>query len=144
MRFWDTSGVVPLTVTEDRTDAMLDVLRDDPRMVAWWGTAVEVISAVARRHREGVLDATGVDAAIGRMRGYRAAWTEIEPSERLRETAIRLVRTHPLRAADALQLAAAIAASGDRPSDLPFVTLDTRLALAASKEGFPVICPGPS
>ena len=141
MRYWDTSGVVPLTITEDLTDAMLDALREDPAMVTWWGTAVEVMSAIARRQREGQLDAAGADEAIGRVRGYRGAWTEIEPSERLRETSIRLVRTHPLRAADALQLAAAIAASGDRPADLPFVTLDARLALAASKEGFPVVRP---
>ena len=142
MRFWDTSGVVPLTVTEVLTDAVLAVLGQDQGMVTWWGTAVEVMSAIARRQRQGKLDAAGVDEAIGRLRGYRGSWTEIDASETLRETSIRLVRTHSLRAADALQLAAAIAASGDRPADLPFVTLDVRIADAASKEGFPVIRPG--
>ena len=40
---------------------------------------------------------------------------------------------------DAFQLAAARAASDDHPEALPFVTLDDRLPLAASREGFPVL-----
>lgn len=49
---------------------------------------------------------------------------------------------HPLRAADSLQLAAAIVVADGAPRALPFVTLDDRLALAADKEGFPVLVPG--
>jgi predicted nucleic acid-binding protein len=59
----------------------------------------------------------------------------------VRQTAIRLLRVHPLRTADALQLAAAIAAAEDHPATLPFVTLDERLAQAAEREGFPVARP---
>lgn len=59
--------------------------------------------------------------------------------ERVRERARRLLESHPLRAADALQLAAALIASEEEPKDLPFVTLDRRLALAAEKEGFKVL-----
>jgi hypothetical protein len=46
------------------------------------------------------------------------------------------LRVHPLRAADALQLAAAFVAAERRPSSLEIVTLDQRLAAAARKEGF--------
>jgi hypothetical protein len=49
---------------------------------------------------------------------------------------------HDLRAADALQLAAAIEAAEGRPRGLGFVTLDLRLADAARREGFRVIVPG--
>jgi hypothetical protein len=49
------------------------------------------------------------------------------------------LRVHPLRAADALQLAAAFIAAERRPSSLELVTLDDRLAVAARKEGFAVI-----
>ena len=45
----------------------------------------------------------------------------------------------PLRAADALQLAAAFAAAERRPASLEIVTLDDRLANAARKEGFAVL-----
>jgi hypothetical protein len=50
-----------------------------------------------------------------------------------------MVRVHDLGAADALQLAAALAASEQRPSTLPCVCLDERLARAAELEGFPVV-----
>ena len=66
-------------------------------------------------------------------------WQEIEPSEVVRETAMRVLRVHPLRAADALQLAAAFVASELRPASLDVVTLDERLAAAARKEGFGVV-----
>jgi uncharacterized protein len=49
------------------------------------------------------------------------------------------VRVHPLRAAGALQLAAAYLAAEQRPSSLTIVTLDERLAGAARKEGFAVL-----
>jgi predicted nucleic acid-binding protein len=66
-------------------------------------------------------------------------WHEIEPSETVRENAVRFLRVHPLRAADALQLAAAFLAAERRPSSLEVVTLDDRLAEAARKEGFELI-----
>ncbi len=66
-------------------------------------------------------------------------WVEVPPGERLRDLASRLVRVHELRAADALQLAAATVASESRPETLELVTLDERLALAASREGFRVL-----
>lgn len=80
-------------------------------------------------------------AASDGLAGLAASWQEVEPSSRLRQIASRLVRTHPLRAADALQLAAAIMAADGDPQTLPIVTLDERLARAAEREGFPVIEP---
>jgi hypothetical protein len=46
---------------------------------------------------------------------------------------------HPLRAADSLQLAAAIIAAEREPTTLEFVSLDDRLGEAASREGFRVV-----
>ncbi|MBA3433898.1 MAG: hypothetical protein H0U08_07375 [Actinobacteria bacterium] len=66
-------------------------------------------------------------------------WIEVPPTDRLRDNARRIVRVHDIRAADAFQLAAAHAASDDEPERLPFVTLDERLALAARREGFPIL-----
>ncbi|MFZ1888102.1 MAG: hypothetical protein WAU33_08715 [Candidatus Binataceae bacterium] len=51
------------------------------------------------------------------------------------------MRSHPLRAADALQLGAAIVAAEEEPMSLEFVTLDRKLADAAAKEGFRVLGP---
>jgi len=73
-----------------------------------------------------------------------AAWHEIDPSDAIREAAIRFLRVHPLRAADALQLAAAFLAAERRPASLEMVTLDERMGLAAQKEGFAVISAAPA
>jgi uncharacterized protein len=81
-------------------------------------------------------------AVVRRLGDLAEQWGEVQPGESVRSTAARLLRTHPLRAGDALQLAAAIVAADGDPQTLPFVTLDERLALAADKEGFPVIVPG--
>jgi uncharacterized protein len=116
-------------------------LRDDPAVVVWWATAVECVSALARLERDGLLDAEGTANAFGRLDELEAGWTEIQPVDRLRATAVRLLRVHPLRAADSLQLAAALVVAEGEPRSLPILTLDDRLAMAAQREGFPVVSP---
>ncbi len=61
---------------------------------------------------------------------------QIDPSDEIRASARRFLRMHPLRATDALQLAAALIAAERRPSTLTVVTLDDRLRDAAGREGF--------
>jgi hypothetical protein len=63
-------------------------------------------------------------------------WVELLPSEAIRAAAERLLAVHVLRAADAFQLAAALAWCGGRPAGHSVVTLDLRLREAASIEGF--------
>ena len=60
----------------------------------------------------------------------------VDPTLRLRERAGRVLRAHPLRAVDALQLAAALVWCDDAPSEETFVCLDDRLRDAARREGF--------
>lgn len=81
----------------------------------------------------------GVSLASERLKQLAGGWHEVEPSEILRESAMRFLRVHPLRAADALQLAAAFMAAERRPTSLQIVTLDERLADAARKEGFGLV-----
>ena len=139
MRFWDASAVVPVLVTEAGSDRLLDLLDEDPEMLVWWGTPVECVSALARREREGTLSAASLADAVRRLRALGERWQEILPTDTIRSTAQRLLRVHPLRAADALQLAAAVVASEHDPSSLPMVCLDQRLSDAASREGFSVV-----
>lgn len=138
MKFWDSSAVVPLLVAEAGSSAMQAVAAADPGMLVWWATEVECASALARLERDGALDEAGTAQAFDRLRQVARAWHEVEAGELVRETTTRLLRVHPLRAADALQLAAAFVASEGRPSTLEIVTLDDRLASAARKEGFGV------
>jgi hypothetical protein len=141
MRFWDTSAIVPLLLQESATPATQMVYLADPDLVVWWATVVECVSAVARLERESAIPAAAVGVAIERLDLLARAWHEVQPSDRVRDGATRLLRVHPLRAADAFQLAAAIASAEDRPAALPFVTFDARLADAADREGFPVVSP---
>jgi hypothetical protein len=111
-------------------------------ILAWWGTRVECISAVARLEREQKLSSTGAAAALAHLNNLARSWNEIQPVEEIRETAGSFLRVHNLRAADALQLAAAFLASERRPPSLEFVSLDDRLSAAAEREGF-VLVPVP-
>jgi len=108
-------------------------------MLVWWGSEVECVSALARVERDEALDPQGAARVFKRLRQLSAVWHEIEPSDAIRQAAMRFLRVHPLRAADALQLAAAYAAAEHRPASLDVVTLDEHLAVAARKEGFAVL-----
>jgi hypothetical protein len=141
MRFWDSSAVVPLLVAEPSSGAMLREYERDPEAVVWWATEVECVSALSRLERDGDLSASSLSDALERLEALAGAWREVQPVPRVRQTAIRLLRVHPLRAADALQVAAALVTAEDHPATLPVVTLDNRLADAAEREGFPVIRP---
>jgi len=136
MRFWDASAIVPLIMTEAATKALQGRAGTDPAMLVWWATEVECASAIARLERDGALDAAAVNEAFDRLKRLGEGWHEVEPSDAVREGAVRFLRVHSLRAADALQLAAAFVAAERRPSSLEIVTLDERLAAAARKEGF--------
>lgn len=111
----------------------------DVEMTTWWGTQIECVSALARLEREERLTPAMASEVYVRLANLAAGWAEVVPSERVRATAERLLRVHPLRAGDALQLAAASAAAEDHPRSLSFVTRDARLALAAEREGFVTI-----
>jgi uncharacterized protein len=136
MRFWDSSALVPLLAAEPVSRPVLALYTQDLEAVVWWSTPVECASAIARLERDEALSAQDAAEAFARLDALAASWLQVEPSDELRETARRLLRVHPLRAADALQLAAAFAAAERRPSTMTFVTLDDRLRTAAAKEGF--------
>jgi hypothetical protein len=138
LRFWDASAVVPLLVEETRSAVLRAESAEQAELVVWWGTVVECASAVGRRERTGALAPSAAAVALETLDHLVREWREVPPTEALRNDSQRLVRVHDLRAGDAFQLAAARIAADGEPGALPFVTLDERLALAASREGFPV------
>ena len=139
MKYWDSSALVSLVVDEERSAGRINLLEQDPSIVSWWGSQVECASALNRLHREGVLDTLELGQRLDYLRRFAATWTEVAPREHVRARALRLLRLHPLRGADAMQLAAAMVASGEDPSTLDFVYSDARLSQAASREGFSVV-----
>ena len=102
-------------------------------------TRVEVISAIARKKREQPEKAAFWNRAILGVNEMSLRWNEIWDADATRRYAERIVIDYPLRAADALQLGAALVAADGEPQSLEVVTLDRRLAEAARREGFPVL-----
>ncbi len=139
MKFWDVSAIIPLCVDEEQTPIVGELAKKDGAVVVWWGSIVESYSAFARLRRDRTLSPEDEAKGLAVLSELAEAWTEIEPSDDIREITKRLLQNYPLRAADSLQLAAAVVWSGKTPKGHHFVCLDTRLREAAIKEGFIVL-----
>lgn len=138
MRFWDSSAVLPLLLEEPGSGSVSALFRSDPSQAVWCLTEVETVSALSRRSRKG-MTVEETEAARKTLQKLADSWEEVASLDAVRARAIRLLGTHSLRAADALQLAAALVFCDERTESLPFVCLDDRLADAARKERFPVL-----
>jgi predicted nucleic acid-binding protein len=139
MKYWDSSALVSLLIEEQASEQRRALLRRDHGIVTWWGSWVECASALNRLHREGGIDSSGLSRSLEQLRHLAASWLEIRPLDRVRNRALRLLRLHPLRSADALQLAAALTAAAEDPLTLDIVCSDVRLSTAARQEGFLVL-----
>ena len=137
--FWDTSGLVPLCCFQPQTAQARQAARTFSRQVVWWGTGVEAVSSLNRLTRDGVLTANESKQAFARLDYLRSRWNEIQPTEEVRERAERLLRIHRLRAADALQLAAALVWCENRPRGRTLIGADENLSAAAAAEGFTIV-----
>ncbi len=139
MKYWDSSALVALLVEEPQSAERRATIREDPVVVTWWGSRIECASALNRLERERRFEGDGFDRSMDQLGLLAASWIEIEPLGQVRKRAMRLLRLHPLRAADALQLAAALAAADEDPQQLDLVCGDDRLSGAAHREGFTVL-----
>jgi predicted nucleic acid-binding protein len=121
------------------SETIKPLLKADEDLVVWWAAKVECLSALSRRRREGVLSTDAELKAREILSALSAEWSEIQPTELVRQRAERLVAIHPLRAADAFQLAAALIWGQESPQGLEIVCLDQSLREGAHKEGFSVL-----
>jgi uncharacterized protein len=138
MRFWDSSAIVPLIVQEEQSDYCIQAYRADSDVLVWSMSKVEVLSTICRRLRDGVLGPASFNAAELRLISLFDTIYEVNAIQRVKERALRLLRVHPLRAADALQLAAVMVGTEENVRRLPFMCFDDRLAAAARLEGYEV------
>jgi len=138
MKFWDSSALVPLLIDEEFSDYCLETLSKDQEMLIWCLSKVEVFSAFCRRNREGILSDSDFQAAKAALDYLVERAYEINALEKVTVRALRLMEVHPLRAADACQLASALVATQEDPHRLALVCFDDRLKTAAMKEGFTV------
>ena len=139
MRFWDSSAIIPLCLKESASEAAKGLLKGEEDIVVWWTTRIECLSALSRRQREKTLSSGDGLKAKAILSALAAAWLEVQPTEMVRQRAERLLSIHPLRAKDALQLAAALIWAQESPQGLEFVCLDQNLRDAALREGFSIL-----
>lgn len=139
MKFWDASAIIPLCIEEQQTRIVQDIAKKDEAIVVWWGSIVECYSAFGRLRRDGILEPAEEAEVLAVLSELSEAWTEIEPSDDIRDITRRLLQNYPLRAADSLQLAAAIVWADKTPKGHQLVCLDARLREAAAREGFMVL-----
>jgi predicted nucleic acid-binding protein len=141
--FWDASALVPLCIHEAASRRARACLRTFAPVV-WWGSLVEVHSAICRLHRDRAISAAGKQGAVARLRLLNRGWREILPDDSIRELATALLDKYSLRAADSLQLAASLVWCQMRPSKRHFICADERLAASAEAAGFAVLRIAPS
>jgi len=140
VKYWDASALVPLVVAEHGTEQARSWLRDDPTIITWAWTRVEITSAIERRFREKLITRAVRNSLLARFERLAEQWDEVTDLFAVRQRALRLLARHPLRAADAGQLAAALVVAGEQGvSGLAFVCFDERLGAAAELEGFRVL-----
>jgi predicted nucleic acid-binding protein len=143
VRFWDSSAVVPLLVAQASSAQTDRWIGDDGQVALWTLTPIEVSSAVRRLARDGTISERQADQAERRTDELVRASHVVVDVEAVKSRAARLLRLHVLRAADALQLGAALEWATGHPTGRIVHTLDARLAVAARREGFDVV-PEPS
>ena len=123
--------MVPLLVEQEPSSRVADWVAGDDAMVVWTLTPVEVVSAFRRLVRDQVLDEGVARVAEIRLDEIVRTCHVIIDVEPVKSLATRLLRLHPLRAADALQLGAALHWADGHSQGRTVHTLDDRLALAA-------------
>jgi uncharacterized protein len=139
LRYWEASALLPLIVEEAGSELASQWLVTDDHVCTWAMTRVELASTIERRTREGRLTPKERRAALELVTALAKAATEIIDVEGVRDRATQVLARHALRAADAAQLGAALTVVSAGVRGLQFVTLDRRLADAASREGLDVV-----
>ncbi len=137
--FWDTSALLSIICRQPKSQRARAAHRSYPAINVWWGTRVECHSALQRLSREGGLSGSDERQAFISLEKLSAHWVEVQPSEEVRQLAEKFLKPYPLRAADALQLSAAMVWCNRHPRGKTFICGDSKLLEAAEKEGFNVV-----
>ena len=133
--FWDTSAIIRICVPGQASSQAKVLLRTHAPVV-WWAARVEIRSALERLKADGNISVAGYLASRQRLDLLLASWREIQPTDLVRDLACAQLERFRLRASDALQLAAALVWSKQKPKERLFVCNDRRLSHAAEEAGF--------
>lgn len=143
--FLDSSAVTKKYVREDGTTWLINLFRpkSSNRIYIAEIALVEVISALARRHRGGTVSNGDFTKVSNRFRrNFSDKFFKTEVNLPVIEQAAALAEKHALRGYDAVQLASAVNLHRRRKTaglpPLIFVSADNALNVAANAEGLQV------
>ena len=136
MSFWDSSALVPLCTNESRSILAGRLWKRFPQKFVWWETSVEICSALARLERENLITLQKRLNAQKRLETIEKLWMEIQPVPRIKELARNFPARHKMKAADSLQLAAALVWCNEQPKGRDFISGDEKLIKVAETVGF--------
>jgi predicted nucleic acid-binding protein len=126
-------------VAEPDSELVRTWLSEDDQIVTWAWSRTEITSAIERRARDGSLSRHQRREALRRFEAFAESWDEVTELLAVRSRANALLARHPLRAADAGQLGAALLIQEQLAGALTFVCLDHRLSTAAELESLRVM-----
>ena len=135
--FWDTSAMIHICVPGQSARAAERLLSQHAVVVSW-SARVEVRSALKRLRKEAAITPKAHEASRNRLEDLLASCREIQPTERVHETACVQLERFSIRAADAMHLSAALIWCNEKPRGRLFVCNDVRVRDAARHAGFNV------
>jgi len=138
MSFWDSSALVPLCINEPRSIQAGRLWKRFSEKNVWWETSVEIASALARLERETKITLAQRQKAEKRLATLEKIWREIQPAARVKVLARTFPALYGLKAADSLQLAAALVWCREKPKNRDFVSGDEKLIKVAETVGFTI------
>jgi uncharacterized protein len=100
-----------------------------------------VVSALVRRHREGALETSALEALLAATEEEVSTLPVVELGPAVARLARALLLRHALRASDAIQLASCLVLRDRLEQPVQFLAFDDRLSEAALREGVP-LAPG--
>lgn len=132
--YFDSSAWVKRYADEDGSDRVGEWLAAAVPATSRW-TQVEILSAVSRRCREGLLTIEQRNTIAAALSADLAGFVLVEVSHEVVAMTDNLFMRHPLRAADCVQLASALILKLRSGQPVTFRAFDQRLIMAAAREG---------
>ena len=138
--YCDTSALVKCYCREEGSHAVLELRRQAE------ATAISVVghselhSAINRKRRDGDLSVRDAERILRDFDGDWESLVRVEITPDLNKIAARLLKTHALRAFDALHLASALLLRTRMPqTDVSFSCFDDKQRLAAARERLSIV-----
>lgn len=133
IRYFDSSALVKRYVREQGSGQVRRLLRTGVAVTSRL-SPVEIVSALARRRREGDLPASHLKRIVAEIRRDARQLVLVDLTEAVAERARELLLVHALRASDAVHLASCLLLKEEAGAEVALIAYDDLLIAAAKAE----------